>query len=76
MAVLHAECDMITENDLGLCTEDQPASSVFALKDTEQEKERIHRALEQANGNRSISARLLEIDRSTLYRKVQDNGML
>lgn len=76
VAVLHAERDMITENDLELCTEDQSVSTVFALKDTEQEKERIRRALEQANGNRSIAARLLGIGRSTLYRKMQDYGML
>lgn len=75
VAVLHAKCDMITENDLELCAEDQPVSTVFALKDTEQEKERIRRALEQANGNRSIAARLLGIGRSTLYRKMQDYGM-
>lgn len=76
VAVLHAECDMITENDFELCTEDQPVSTVFALKDTEQEKERIRRALEQANSNRSIAARLLGIGCSTLYRKMQDYGML
>lgn len=76
VAVLHAECDMITEDNLELYTEDQPVSTVFALKDTEQEKERIHRALEQANGNRSTAARLLGIGRSTLYRKMLDYGML
>ena len=76
VAVLHAECDMITENDLELYNEDQPVSTVFALKDTEQEKERIRRALEQANGNRSIATRLLGIGRSTLYRKMQEYGML
>ena len=76
VAVLHAECNMITENDLELYNEDQPVSTVFALKDTEQEKERIRRALKQANGNRSIAARLLGIGRSTLYRKMQEYGML
>ncbi len=76
VAVLHAECDMITENDLELCTEDQPVSTVFALKDTEQEKERIRRALEQANGNRNAAARLLGIGRTTLYRKMLEYGML
>lgn len=76
IAVLHAEHDMITENDLELCTEDQPVSTVFALKDTEQEKERIRRALEQANGNRNAAARLLGIGRTTLYRKMLEYGML
>ena len=76
VAVLHAECDMITEDNLELYTEDQPVSTVFDLKDTEQEKERICRALEQANGNRSIAARLLGIGRTTLYRKMLEYGML
>ena len=75
IAVLHAEHNMITEFDLELCTEDQPVSTVFALKDTEQEKERIRRALEQANGNRNIAARLLGIGRSTLYRKMLEYGI-
>lgn len=75
IAVLHAEHDMITENDLELCIEDQPVSTVFALKDTEQEKERIRRALEQADGNRNAAARLLGIGRTTLYRKMLEYGM-
>ncbi len=75
VAVLHAEHDIITEDDLELHTEDQPVSTVFALKDTEQEKERIRRALEQADGNRSIAARLLGIGRSTLYRKMLEYGI-
>lgn len=76
MAVLHAECGMITENDWELCTEGQPVSTVFALKNAEQEKEHIRCALGQANGKRSIAASLLEIGRSMLYRKMQDYGML
>lgn len=76
VAVLHAECDMITENDLELCTEAKSVSTVFALKDTEQEKERIRRALEQANGNRNAAARLLGIGHTTLYRKMLEYGML
>lgn len=76
VAVLHAECDTITEDNLELYTEDQPVSTVFALKDTEQEKERIRRALEQADGNRNAAARLLGIGRTTLYRKMLEYGML
>lgn len=76
IAVLHAEHDMITEDNLELHTEAQPVSTVFALKDTEQEKERIRRALEQADGNRNAAARLLGIGRTTLYRKMLEYGML
>ena len=76
IAVLHAEHDTITENDLELCTEAQPVSTVFALKDAEQEKERIRRVLEQVDGNRNAAARLLGIGRTTLYRKMLEYGML
>lgn len=54
----------------------QPVSTVFAIKDTEQEKERLRRALEQANENRNAAARLLGIGRTTLYRKMLDYGMM
>lgn len=76
IAVLHTEHDMITENDLELYTEAQPVSTVFALKDTEREKERIRRVLEQVDGNRNAAARLLGIGRTTLYRKMLEYGML
>ena len=58
-AVLHAEGNMITDNDLKLCTEDNLFPPSLPFKDTGQKKEHIRRALEQANGNRSIAARLL-----------------
>lgn len=39
------------------------------------ERERIERALQQANGNKSQAARLLGIDRKTLYNKLHSLGM-
>ena len=41
----------------------------------EDEKERILKALEVANGNKAAAARLLKIDRKTLYNKMHQYGM-
>lgn len=76
IAVLHAGHDMITEADLELDAEESPVSSSFTLKDTGLEKERILRALQQADGNRKAAAKLLGISRTTLYRKMLEYGML
>ena len=39
------------------------------------EPERLRQALEQCNGSRTRAARLLGMDRSTLWRKMQKYGM-
>lgn len=44
---------------------------VAAANLAETERQAIHRALEQARGNHSAAARLLGIDRSTLWRKLK-----
>ncbi|MDR2410599.1 MAG: sigma-54 dependent transcriptional regulator [Bacteroidales bacterium] len=41
----------------------------FALR-SENEKEQIETALKKANGNKTVAARLLKIDRKTLYNKM------
>ena len=75
IAVLHAGQDMITEADLELNAKGSPVSFSFALKDTGVEKERILRALKQANGNRKVAAELLGIGRTTLYNKLEEYGL-
>ncbi|WP_290394806.1 helix-turn-helix domain-containing protein, partial [uncultured Duncaniella sp.] len=40
-----------------------------------EDKERIMRALKQANGNRSLAAELLGISRSALYSKLEEYGL-
>ena len=75
-AVLHTVGDTITARELEI--DDAPPSGTpgcLALKDEGQEKERILRALEQANGNRNIAANLLGIGRTTLYRKMTEYGL-
>ena len=72
-AVLHTESDTITDTDLELSYESVSSSTVsFALRTAEEEKERIIRALKQANGNKILAARLLAISRSTLYAKIEE----
>lgn len=75
-AVLHVVGGTITARELEI--DDAPPSGMpgcLTLKDEEMEKERILRALEQADGNRNIAANLLGIGRTTLYRKMTEYGL-
>lgn len=45
------------------------------MKNDEEEKERILRALGQTDGNKKNAARLLGIGRSTLYSKMREYGL-
>ena len=74
-AVLHAEGDMITESELELGGEQTAATVGFTLKSGEEEKERILRALKQADGNKRQAAKLLGIGRTTLYNKLEEYGI-
>ena len=74
-AVLHAEGDMITESELELGGEQTAAPIGFTLKSGEEEKERILRALKQADGNKRQAAKLLGIGRTTLYNKLEEYGI-
>ncbi|WP_302561572.1 sigma-54-dependent transcriptional regulator [Phocaeicola sartorii] len=47
-------------------------SSSFLLRNDNEEKERITRALEQTEGNREMAAGLLGISRTTLYNKMKE----
>ena len=74
-AVLQAQEGVVTKEHLEL-TVMKPTSPVsFALHSDTEEKERILRALKQANGNRSIAAELLGIGRTTLYSKLEEYGL-
>lgn len=74
-AVLQAEGDVITEDDLELSCEQITSSVGFTLKSEEEEKERILRALKQAKGNKRLAAKLLGIGRTTLYSKLEEYGL-
>jgi len=71
-AIALAPGDSITEQDLRLepaAGEAARAPDQLALRDVE--RHHIERVLRAVDGNRQEAARLLGIDRSTLYRKLQ-----
>lgn len=74
-AVLQTEVEVITEDDLDLDSEQVASPIGFTLKSGEEERERIMRALKQANGNKKLAAKLLGIGRTTLYSKLEEYGL-
>ncbi len=72
-AVALAPGDVITPHDLQLSNDGtadpRPDTSLLSLE--ELERQHIQRVLAAVEGNRQAAARLLGIDRSTLYRKLQ-----
>ena len=85
-ATLLATGDFITVGDLPVEVADegersleiqQPMSNegVMTLRNPVSEEEQIRRALAQTGGNKSQAARLLGIDRKTLYNKMHLYGM-
>ena len=74
-AVLQAGGDVITGEDLELDSEQNTSPVGFTLKSGEEERERILRALKQAEGNKKLAAKLLGIGRTTLYNKLDEHGL-
>lgn len=74
-AVLQAQTGLVTKEHLELAVTKQNSSVSFALRNDMEEKERILRALKQANGNRKVAAELLGIGRTTLYSKLEEYGL-
>ena len=54
---------------------DAPEAPLLPLKDEEQEKQSIIRALQSCGGNKSKAAIMLNINPSTLYRKMAKYGI-
>ena len=73
-AVLFTEGDMITADKLEFEETPLPGEASLSLKSEEAEKKQILRALEQANGNRSLAAEQLGIGRTTLYGKMNNTA--
>ena len=74
-AVLFPNGDWVTADKLEFEDNPLPGEVSLSLKNVEMEKKQIIRALEQANGNRSLAALLLGIGRTTLYNKMKEYGI-
>ena len=74
-AVLFTNGDWVTADKLEFEDNPLPGEVSLSLKNVEMEKKQIIRALEQANGNRSLAALLLGIGRTTLHNKMKQHGI-
>ncbi len=74
-AVLQAQTGPVTKEHLELGITETTSVTGFSLRNDEEDKERILRALKQADGNRKIAAELLGIGRTTLYNKLEEYGL-
>ncbi len=77
--VLFAEGDMIEVEDLPAYLEQAekpqaPSNDDYALRPGN-EREQIEAALTKARGNKTVAARLLQVDRKTLYNKMHQLGI-
>jgi two-component system response regulator HydG len=73
-AVLFTTGDTIFSEHLPVFSKETPDEN-FALFDEKDEKQRILNALKRCGGNKSIAAKLLNIDRKTLYNKMHAYGI-
>ena len=74
-AVLQAQTGLVTKEHLELGITGTTSVTGFSLRNKEEDKERIIRALKQADGNRKVAAELLGIGRTTLYNKLEEYGL-
>lgn len=74
-AVLQAQTGLVTKEYLELGITETTSVTGFSLRNDEEDKERIIRALKQADGNRKVAAELLGIGRTTLYNKLEEYGL-
>lgn len=77
-AVLMAKDTLIDYADLNIAPAiqaDAPEAPLLPLKDEEMEKQSIIRALQSCGGIKTKAAQLLNVDSSTLYRKMKKYGI-
>lgn len=74
-AVLLARGKLITPAELTKAMPHVPPEPSMALHDEDTERSRIVAALRQTNGNKAAAARLLGIDRKTIYNKIERLGI-
>ncbi len=74
-AAFHSKTDTITAADLNFSRSEPETDIGYKLQDPSVEKAKIVAALEQSHGNKTMAAKLLKIDRSTLYIKLRQYGL-
>ena len=77
-AVLMAKDTLIDHTDLNISQAkpiDIPAAPLLPLKDEEQEKQSIIRALQSCGGVKTKASEMLKVHSSTLYRKMKKYGI-
>ena len=74
-AVLLASGKLITPAELTMAMPPVQPEPSMALHDEDTERSRIVAALRQTNGNKAAAARLLGIDRKTIYIKIERLGI-
>lgn len=74
-AVLLARGKLITPAELTMAMPPVQPEPSMALHDEDTERSRIVAALRQTNGNKAAAARLLGIDRKTIYNKIERLGL-
>ena len=74
-AVLLARGKLITPAELTMAMPHVQHEPSMALHDEDTERSRIVAALRQTNGNKAAAARLLGIDRKTIYNKIERLGI-
>nr|MBA3986985.1 sigma-54-dependent Fis family transcriptional regulator [Flavobacteriales bacterium] len=75
--VLLSQGDLITLNDLPaeILKNQEQTNETLGLFKNKNEKELILDALEKADGNKSKAARILDVDRKTLYNKLKQYNL-
>ena len=74
-AVLLTRGSQITTAELTLAMGQKRTDNVLQLHDEDTERQRIITALQQTNGNKAKAARLLGVDRKTIYNKIEKLGI-
>ncbi len=74
-AVLLTRGSQITTAELTLAMGLIRTDNVLQLHDEDTERQRIITALQQTNGNKAKAARLLGVDRKTIYNKIEKLGI-
>ena len=74
-AVLLTRSKLITTTELSMAMGPTKPIPVTTLHDEDTERSRIIAALQQTNGNKAKAARLLGVDRKTIYNKIEKLGI-